>query len=123
MKEFSPEAVRDRSLKVRRELDAANRSKKAKRELDNAAEEKKKKRLHENIEALTPLLGLVADNNYSDASALVQDVLNARVVAALDDYKQSVAQTLFAPSLNEEKKDDDKDKDDEGDKEDKKESK
>jgi len=47
IKGFSPEAVRDRSLQVRRELDAAARSKQAKRTLDAASAQKQQTSLKE----------------------------------------------------------------------------
>ncbi len=93
---FSPDDVRDRSLKVKRELDAAARSKKAKAMLDAAAAAKKKT-MSEDQEHLGTLVSLVANHDFAGATEIVHDLLNQRVVGALDAYKQTVAQNLFSP--------------------------
>lgn len=43
---------------------------------------------------------LVANQQYSDATNIVNDLLSARVLDALAVQKQSIAQTLFAPSAD-----------------------
>lgn len=93
---FSPDEVRDRSLKVKRELDAAERSKKAKAMLDSAAAAKKKT-MAEDTEHLGTMVGLVANHDFAGATEIVHDLLNQRVVGALDEYKRTVAQNLFSP--------------------------
>lgn len=79
-----------------------------------------KKQMVEQSEDIGTLIGLVASQEYSDASSLVNDLLNARVAATLDEYKQHVAHNLFAPSLTEEKEED---KDEDDDKDEKKDDK
>lgn len=68
-------------------------------------------------ESIGTMIGFVANQNYADATTIIQDLLNQRVVSALDEYKQSVAQNLFAPSMElSEEKDDDKKEDEKDDK-------
>jgi hypothetical protein len=70
-----------------------------------------KKTVIEQREDIGTLIGLVAGQEYSDATGLATDLLNARVAASLDEYKQHVAKNLFTPApLAEE---DEKDKEDE----------
>lgn len=101
---FSPDEVRDRSLKAKRELDAAARSKRTASMLDAAAKAKQKS-LHEDTEHLGSLIAMVANQEFSGAADTINDLLNTRVVNALDSYKQSVAKNMFGmeapPSLEE----------------------
>lgn len=73
-----------------------------------------KRQVIEQSEDIGTLIGLVANQEYADATNLVTDLLNTRVTASLDEYKQHVAKNLFAPSLTEEK-DEDKDEDEDDD--------
>ena len=100
---FSPEAVAKRSQATKTNLDVAARYKKA----------QPKKVQEETQAAISDMIGLVANKNFSDASSLVTDLLNQRVSGALDDYKQQLAQSLFTPAveLTEEKDEDDEDED------------
>lgn len=96
---FSPEDVAKRSLAVKRELDSAARSKAAKVMLDRAAAAKKA-RLQEDFAPLSDTITLVANEQYADATGIVHDVLGGRVLAALEDHKQMIAQSLFVPSAD-----------------------
>lgn len=96
---FSPDDVRDRSLKAKRELDAAARSEKAKKMLD-AAKAAKQRTMKEDTEHLGTVVALVANQDYSAATEMVQDILNQRVVGALDSYKKDVAQSLFTSGVS-----------------------
>lgn len=93
---FSPENVTKRTQRASRELDADARSKKVKNELDMAAKEKAT--MKEEIEHLNNLIGLVANQEYADATVLTHDLLTQRITGALNDYKQTVARNLFVPS-------------------------
>jgi len=96
---LSPDAVRERSLKAKRELDAAANTKKGKAMLDSAAAAKKKT-MSEDQDHLGSLVSLVANKEYSGATEIVTDLLNQRVVGALDNYKKTVAQSLFSPAVS-----------------------
>jgi hypothetical protein len=97
MSESKEDDIRDRSLKVKRELDAAARSKVAKKTLDAAAAAKKAKMMKEDFAPIGDVITLVANDQRSEATSIVNDLLSARVLDALQGHKQDIAKSLFAP--------------------------
>ena len=97
---FTPDQVNQRSLTVKRELDAAARSKAAKATLDQAAAAKRARSMNEDFAPIADVITLVANDQHGEATGIVNDLLSARVLDALQDHKQTIAQTLFAPSAD-----------------------
>jgi len=84
-----------------RALAANIRSNSAKQFLDKAAQEKKQRAgMAEDFSAIGDMITMVANDQHGEASVLVNDLLGARVSDALQTHKQSIAQTLFAPSAD-----------------------
>jgi hypothetical protein len=84
-----------------RALAANIRSNSAKQFLDKAAQEKKQRAgMAEDFSAIGDMITMVANDQQGEASVLVNDLLGARVSDALQTHKQSIAQTLFAPSAD-----------------------
>jgi hypothetical protein len=103
---FSPESVRDRSLAIKRDLDAAARSKAAKKMLDDANRIKKERVMKEEFAPIGDMISLIANHQPGEATGIINDLLNARVLDSLQSRKQDIAKNLFAPdpgsSLSEE---------------------
>lgn len=97
---FTPDQVNKRSLTIKRELDSAARSKAAKTMLDKAAAAKKARTMSEDFAPIADVITLVANDQHGEATGIVNDLLSARVLDALQDHKQTIAQSLFAPSAD-----------------------
>jgi hypothetical protein len=110
--------IQEKMIFKSREDEAKERSKKVAQELHQAARDKKikdmlhsihhahEKTMSEDTEHLGNVVGLVANHDFTGATEIVHDLLNQRVVGALDEYKRTVAQNLFSPiprELEEEK--------------------
>jgi len=50
--------------------------------------------------AIADLITLIAQENFSDATPLTNDLLSARIAGALDGAKQLIAQNLFVPGVD-----------------------
>jgi len=63
----------------------------------------------EDFAPIGDMITLVANDQHAEATPLVHDLLGSRIALALQDHKQTIARSLFAPSteaLAEEKHDD-----------------
>lgn len=101
--------IQEKMIFKSREDEAKERSKKVAQELHQAARDKKikdmlhsihhahEKTMSEDTEHLGNVVGLVANHDFAGATEIVHDLLNQRVVGALDEYKRTVAQNLFSP--------------------------
>lgn len=88
--------AKERSKKVAQELHQAARDKRIKEMLHNI-HHAHEKTMSEDTEHLGNVVGLVANHDFAGATEIVHDLLNQRVVGALDAYKQTVAKNLFSP--------------------------
>jgi len=116
---FSPEAVKARSEAAKKALGAAAAAKKVTKRSMSIAPKRQLASVHEEQEPyINSVVAMVADQNFADATNLVNDLLNQRVVVALDEYKQFIAQNIFSPSVELSEETEDKDKEDKKDEED-----
>lgn len=96
---IDPEATAKRSLDAKRMLDASARSKAVKKTLDAAAA-KKRNTMKEDFAPIGDVITLVANDQHSEATSIVNDLLSARVLDALQDHKQDIAKALFVPGTD-----------------------
>ena len=88
--------AKERSTRVAQELHQAARDKRIKEMLHNI-HHAHEKTMSEDTDHLGTMVGLVANHDFAGATEIVHDLLNQRVVSALDGYKKTVAQNLFSP--------------------------
>lgn len=55
--------------------------------------------MKEEYAAIGHVITLVANDQLGDATPILNDLLSSRIATALDGAKQSIAQSLFAPSV------------------------
>lgn len=56
--------------------------------------------MNDNFPAIADVITLVANDQYAEASPIIHDLLGARVLDAMQSHKQTIAQSLFAPSAD-----------------------
>lgn len=94
---FDPDETKERTRKASMELKSAEKSKQVKQDLHMAT---KKKKLMEDLTPVSDIISLVANQQYSDATNIMHDVLGSHVLNALQERKQVIAQSLFVPSAD-----------------------
>lgn len=61
---------------------------------------KETKMINEDLTPISDAITLVANDQAGEATSLVHDLLGARVLDALQSHKETIAQSLFAPSAD-----------------------
>jgi len=56
--------------------------------------------MNEDFSPIADVITLVANDQHAEATGLVNDLLGARVMDSLQDRKETIAQSLFAPSAD-----------------------
>ena len=90
----------ERDLQQSRALASKIRSKIVKKQLNKASKEKKENNMHEQFAPICDFITLIANQQPGEATPIFNDLMGARVLDAMQGYKQEIAQTLFAPTAD-----------------------
>lgn len=69
-------------------------------EVDKQYRKDQRSKMKEDFSPIADAITLVANDQHSEATPIINDLLGARVMDSLQDRKETIAQSLFAPSAD-----------------------